>query len=94
MLASQLCVFDDKTDSKPKVVKKHIVWLCCLKYLVYLWRYRFVIWSLCNLEICLMIMMHAEWMCHALTQRIRTTKTSSSTKSATVDKFITKNTTN
>ena len=41
-----------------------------------------------------MIMMHAEWMCHALTQRIRTTKTSSSTKSATVDKFITKNTTN
>ena len=30
MLASQLCLFDDKTDSKSKLVKKLIVWLCYL----------------------------------------------------------------
>ena len=30
MLARQLCVFDDKTDSKSKPVKKLIVWLCYL----------------------------------------------------------------
>ena len=35
MLASQLCVFDDKTDSVSKRVKKLIVWLCCPDYLVY-----------------------------------------------------------
>ena len=41
MLAHQLCVFDDKADSKSKWVKKLIVWLCCLNYLlVYLWRYQ------------------------------------------------------
>ena len=29
MLASQLCVFDDKTDSISKWVKKNSVLLCC-----------------------------------------------------------------
>ena len=29
MLASQLCVFDDKTDSKSTLVKKLIVWVFC-----------------------------------------------------------------
>ena len=37
MLVSQLCAFDDESDSKSKWVKKHILWLCCPKYLVYLW---------------------------------------------------------
>ena len=31
----KLCVFDGKTDSKSKLVKKLIVWLCCLDYVVY-----------------------------------------------------------
>ena len=36
MLATQLYVFDNKTDSKPKWVRKLIVIsLCCLDYLVY-----------------------------------------------------------
>ena len=44
MLASQLCVFDDETDSKSKWVKKLIVLLCCLPdYLVY-----FVKISICD----------------------------------------------
>ena len=44
MLATQLCVFDDKTDTKSKLVKKLIVitWLCCLDY------YRFVKISVCD----------------------------------------------
>ena len=29
MLARQLCVFDDKTDSKSTLVKKLIVWVFC-----------------------------------------------------------------
>ena len=33
MLARQLCVLDDKTDSKSKWVKKLIVWLYCPNYL-------------------------------------------------------------
>ena len=44
MLASQLCVFDDKTDPKSKWVKKLIViWLCCVDYVVY-----FVKVSICD----------------------------------------------
>ena len=44
MLSTQLCVFDDQTDSKSKSVKKLIViWLCCLDYLVY-----FVKISICD----------------------------------------------
>ena len=39
MLASQLCVYDDKTDLKWKWVRKLIVLLCCPNYLVYLGRY-------------------------------------------------------
>ena len=35
MLASQLFLFDVKTDSKSKWVKKLIVWLSCSDYLVY-----------------------------------------------------------
>ena len=93
MLVSQLCVFDDESDSKSKWVKKHILWLCCPKYLVYLWvKISISIWDMVvvNLHICLIIMMHAKWMCNALTQRTRTIKqlkVSSSTKS--VHKFIT-----
>ena len=33
--------------------------------------------------------MHAKWRCYALTQEIRTIKTLTSAKSATVDKFTT-----
>ena len=44
MLATQLCVFDDKTDSKSKRVKKLIViWLRFFNYLVY-----FVKISICD----------------------------------------------
>ena len=39
-LASQLCVFDDRTDLNWKWVKKLKVWFCYPNYLVYLWRYR------------------------------------------------------
>ena len=33
MLASQLCVFDDKTDSESKWVENS-VWLCCIVRIV------------------------------------------------------------
>ena len=82
MLASQLCVFDDKTDLKWKWVKKIIVWLCFPNYLVYLWRCQSVMLSRCT--ICLMILcMHCECVMPYLTQEIRT-------KSGTADKVITK----
>ena len=41
-LASQLCVFDDRTNLNWKWVKKLKVWFCCPNYLVYLSRYRSV----------------------------------------------------
>ena len=52
-VALQQCVLDHKTDSKSKWVKTLAVWLCCLNYLVYLWRYLFAI--LCCCTICLII---------------------------------------
>ena len=46
MLACQLLMFDDKTDSKSKWVIKHIViivWLCCANYID--------LWSLLSLDL-------------------------------------------
>ena len=89
MLASQLCVFDNQTNLKWKWVKKLIVWLCCPNYLVYLWRYRSVL--LCRCAMCLMIWCtQSECVMPYLTQELEHLKLSSSTKSATVDKVITK----
>ena len=71
MLASRLCVLDDKTDSKSKWVKKapSVVVLSGLSIQLNLWRFRSVM--LCrNLKT-----MHAKWMYHALTQGIRRMKT-------------------
>ena len=69
MLATQLCVFDDKTDSESKWVKTVIIiWLCFLNYLVY-----FVKISIC--DALLQFNDHANGMCHTLTQGIRKNKT-------------------
>ena len=89
MLASQLCVFDDRTDLKWKWVKKthSIDLLSGLSSL-------FVKTSICDALSSRDLfndMMLAKWMCHALTRGIRIIKTFISTKSATADKFITKN---
>ena len=72
MLASQLCVFDDRTDLKWKWVEKLIVRFCCPNYLVY------VMISICDALLSRNLfndMMHAKWMCHDLTQGIRTINT-------------------
>ena len=76
MLASQLCVFDDKTDSKSKWVKKthSMVVLSGLSIEFILWRFRSVM--LCRN----LMTMHAKWMYNALTQGITTTKISSKYK--------------
>ena len=66
MLARQLCVFDDKTDSKSKWVKKLIIWLYCSVYLTY-----FVKNSTCD-TLLQFNGDYAKWMSHALTQGIRT----------------------
>ena len=70
MLACELCVLDDKTYSKPKWIKKIIVWLWCPDYLSSLfckdsdpW------WFVATMT------MHAKWMYHNLTQGIRRMKT-------------------
>ena len=73
MLASQLCVFDDRTDLKWKWVEKThsmdvLFQLSCL----------FVKISICDAlpsRILFNDVMHAKWMCHALTRGIRTIKT-------------------
>ena len=73
MLASQLCVFDDKTDLKSKWVKKKTHSMDVLSELSSL----FVKISICDDSSRNLFndMMHAKWMCHALTQGIRTIKT-------------------
>ena len=73
MLASQLCVFEGKTDLKWKWVKKthSMVVLSELSSL-------FVELSICDalsLRNLFNDMMDAKWMCHALTKGIRTIKT-------------------
>ena len=71
--------------------KAHIhsmVVLCQLSigsYLVYMGRYQSVIF------VAAWFVWWYKWMCHALSQRIRTIKTFIKYKSATADKFITKN---
>ena len=74
MLVSQLCVFDYKTNSKLKWVKKFVVRLCFLDYLVY-----FVKILICHALLHNLMMMQLE---------LEQLKLSPSTKSATVDKFI------
>ena len=88
MLARQLCVFDDKTDSKSKRVKKThsmVVWFELSSFFV-------------KISICVALLSRdlfndrSECVCHALTQEIRTIKTFIRYKSATAGKFITKKT--
>ena len=90
MLAGKPCVFDDKTGLKWKWVKKLIASMVVLPELSSL----FVKISICNALLSRNLfndMMHTKWMCYALTQGIKTIKTFIKyTKSATVDKFITK----
>ena len=70
MLASQLCMFDDKIDSKSKWVEKlSMVQLSGLSSL-------FCEDLDLSVIFCRNLMtMHAQWMCHALPQGIRTIKT-------------------
>ena len=65
MLACQLCVLDDKTDSKSKWVKKIIVWLCCPDYLSSLFCEDSDPWWFAAI-----MTMHAKRMYHTLTQGI------------------------
>ena len=70
MLASQLCVFHEKTDPKSKWVKKthSMVVLSGLSIEFILWRFR-------SAMLCRNLMtMHAKWMYNALTQGITTIK--------------------
>ena len=84
MLPCQLCVLDDKTDSKSKWAQKTIVWLYYPDYLSSLfcedsnpW------WFAATMTI------HAKWVYRTLTQGIRRLKTLTCTKSSTADKNIT-----
>ena len=70
MLSCQLCVLDDKTDSKSKWVKKKIVWLCCPDYQSSLFCEDSNPWWFAAT-----MAMHAMWMYHILTQGIRIMKT-------------------
>ena len=70
MLACQLCVLDDKTDSKLKWVKKILAWLCYPDYLSSLFcEDSDPRWFAATMT------MHAKWMYHTLTQEIRRMKT-------------------
>ena len=62
MLASQLCMFDDKTDSKSKWIKKTHS-MVALSGLSRLFLRRFWSAMLC----CNLMMIHAKLMSHALT---------------------------
>ena len=69
---SEPYALDDRIDLKWKWVKQFIVWFCCPNYLASL----FVkgIDPRCFVA-AQFDMMHANWMCHALTQGITTIKT-------------------
>ena len=88
MSATQLCVFDDKTDSKSKLVKKAQCNMVVLSGLSRLFCEDFNLMFCCNL-----MTIHANWMCQTLTQGIEKIKTFTKYKKCSADKFIfTKNT--
>ena len=70
MSTTQLCVFDDKTDSKLQLVKKTHCNMVVLSGLSRLFGGDFNLMICCNL-----MTIHANWMCHTLTQGIGKFKT-------------------
>ena len=77
MSATQLCVFDDKTDSKSKLVKKAQCNMVVLSGLSRLFCEDFNLMLCCNL-----MTIHANWMCQTLTQGIGKIETFTKYKSA------------
>lgn len=67
MLTSQLCGFDNKTDSKPNWVKKSSYYGCVVRIVYFV---KILIDALCHK----LIPVHASWWYYALTQETTTIK--------------------